>query len=66
MNQEKEDISLICKDCHCAFLFTKGEQQFFEDLQKKGKINSVVAPKRCSDCRVKYKAYKDSFKGNEY
>lgn len=62
MNQDKEDISLGCKDCHCTFVWTKGEQQFFEDLLKKGKIKSVVAPKRCGPCRIKYKAYKDSFK----
>ena len=47
---EKQDITIICKDCGEEFLFTVGEQNFFEE---KGLTNQPV---RCKECRDKKKA----------
>lgn len=46
------DITLECKDCHSQFLFTIGEQEFY---QSKG----FTPPVRCPDCRQKRKAEKE-------
>lgn len=62
MKENKEDMVLVCKKCLKNFTWTKGEQEFFDMLFTKGKIQSIVAPKRCSPCRIEYKAYKDNFK----
>ena len=40
-----EDKTLTCADCGVDFVFTAGEQQFF---QSKGYTNE---PKRCPSCR---------------
>lgn len=40
-----EDKSLQCSECGTTFLFSAGEQRFF---QSKGYINQ---PKRCPSCR---------------
>lgn len=55
---EKKDIKLTCKDCGEEFLFTVGEQDFYEE---KGFTNQPV---RCKDCRNKRKADRNSFNGN--
>lgn len=39
------DKTLICKDCGKEFVFTEGEQAFY---QEKGFENE---PQRCPDCR---------------
>lgn len=44
-NGDKQDISLVCKDCNSDFLFTVSEQEFYEE---KGFTNQPV---RCQDCR---------------
>jgi hypothetical protein len=49
------DQTLTCKDCSSEFLFTAGEQEFF---QRKGFANCVRA--RCADCTKKKK---DAFGG---
>mgnify|MGYP001059145679 CR=1 FL=1 len=41
---EFKDETLKCKDCGAEFVFTAGEQQFY---QEKGFSNPV----RCSECR---------------
>ena len=41
-----EDKTLICKDCGQEFVFTAGEQEFYES---RGFVNE---PQRCKDCRV--------------
>ncbi len=41
------DKSLTCRDCTNNFLFTAGEQDFF---QQKGLKNE---PSRCPECRIK-------------
>lgn len=40
-----QDKNLACKDCGCTFVFTAGEQAFYEE---KGFANE---PQRCKDCR---------------
>ena len=40
------DKNLVCRECGTAFLFTEGEQEFY---QKRGLLNE---PSRCPDCRA--------------
>ena len=40
-----EDKTLICKECGAEFVFTAGEQEFY---QSKGFVNE---PQRCKTCR---------------
>jgi len=44
------DIKIVCKDCGKEFLFTEGEQKFYEE---KGLTNQPV---RCKECRQARKA----------
>ena len=39
------DITLTCRDCGQAFVFTSGEQEFYK---QRGLVNQ---PGRCSSCR---------------
>lgn len=39
-----EDKTLICKDCGREFIFTAGEQAFYND-------KNFREPKRCPECR---------------
>lgn len=43
------DITLICADCGNEFVFTEGEQEFY---QQKG----IETPRYCLICRGKYGA----------
>lgn len=45
-----EDKTLNCKDCGQEFVFTAGEQEFYDS---KGFVNE---PQRCKDCRVARKS----------
>lgn len=47
---EKQDKKIICKDCGKEFIFTVGEQEFY---QEKGFTNEPV---RCKECRETKKA----------
>ena len=40
------DKSLVCRECGIDFLFTEGEQDFY---QKRGLLNE---PSRCAECRA--------------
>lgn len=40
-----EDKTLVCKDCGSEFVFTAGEQEFYDS---KGFVNE---PQRCKACR---------------
>ena len=42
---EFKDQTIACADCNSNFIFSAGEQEFF---QEKGLSN---APKRCPQCR---------------
>ncbi|MFI3325740.1 MAG: zinc-ribbon domain containing protein [Clostridia bacterium] len=45
-----EDKNLTCKECGAEFVFTAGEQEFY---QSKGFVNE---PQRCKSCRANRKA----------
>jgi len=51
------DRTITCKDCTEDFIFTEGEQEFF---QEKGFTNDPV---RCPECRKKRKAQKNQSRG---
>jgi hypothetical protein len=51
------DKNLVCKDCGVTFVFTEGEQAFY---QEKGFTNE---PQRCPDCR---KAKKQQQNNRDY
>lgn len=46
---EKQDITIVCSDCQTEFLWSEGEQIFYEE-------NQLLPPKRCKDCRKARKA----------
>ena len=46
------DKELVCRDCGQKFVFTAGEQEFY---QQKGFDNE---PTRCTDCRRAHKQNK--------
>lgn len=52
-----EDKTLVCRDCGKEFVWTVGEQEFY---QQKG---FDQAPTRCPDCRRKHKAQKSGDRG---
>lgn len=51
------DKTLVCKDCNSEFIFTEGEQAFY---QEKGFENE---PQRCPDCRKARKQQRNNFGG---
>lgn len=51
-----EDREITCKDCGNSFIFTAGEQEFF---QQKG----FSEPIRCKPCRDVRKAQKSDDRG---
>ncbi|MCX7710636.1 MAG: zinc-ribbon domain-containing protein [Clostridia bacterium] len=51
------DKTLVCKDCNNEFVFTEGEQAFY---QEKGFENE---PQRCPDCRKARKAQRNNNRG---
>jgi hypothetical protein len=58
-NKETEmpDKTLVCKDCNKEFIFTEGEQTFY---QEKGLQNE---PQRCPDCRKARKHERNAHRG---
>ena len=52
------DKTLVCKDCGAEFVFTEGEQAFY---QEKGFTNE---PSRCPACRKANKERSNNFKKN--
>jgi DNA-directed RNA polymerase subunit RPC12/RpoP len=48
-----EDRILVCADCGDDFVFTVGEQEFFEE-------RGFSEPRRCKDCRDKRKVERRS------
>lgn len=55
--QQEEGEMLDCRDCGNKFLFSKGEQEFFD---MKGFTNK---PSRCKECKVKKRAERDGGRG---
>lgn len=43
------DKEIVCRDCDTPFVFTEGEQQYFQE-------RGLQDPKRCKACRQKKKA----------
>lgn len=56
----KQDETLICQDCGKEFVFTTGEQEFYEE---KG---FTEKPKRCKECRDAKRAQKREKSSNRY
>ena len=55
------DITLVCVNPKCDnpnFLWTDGEQKFMQRLLEEGKIDTIVEPRRCANCRKKRKDHK--------
>ena len=46
--QKRKTEKMLCCECNAAFLFTGGEQKFYED-------HKLSKPKRCPQCRKKNK-----------
>lgn len=53
-----EDKTLTCRDCGTSFVFTAGEQEFYES---RGFANE---PGRCPSCRSARKAQRDGSGGS--
>lgn len=52
-----KDQIIKCQDCGQDFVFTEGEQRFYED-------KNLEVPNRCPICRSIFKtAQKDKFRG---
>ena len=62
MNTNYEDKEIVCALCDTNFMWTSGEQSFLNDLKDEGKIQFVVLPKRCPDCRRKKKEEEENNK----
>lgn len=45
------DQNIVCMICSQNFLYSEREQGFMKDLFDRGKIEELVAPKRCLECR---------------
>ena len=52
------DQNLYCRDCNQEFVFTAGEQEFYES---RGLVN---APSRCPSCRAARKGQSNNYSGN--
>jgi CxxC-x17-CxxC domain-containing protein len=50
------DRTLTCRDCGQAFVFTAGEQAFYQE-------RGFSEPQRCPDCRARRKAERSSAGG---
>ncbi|MCX6003509.1 MAG: zinc-ribbon domain containing protein [Chloroflexi bacterium] len=44
--KEFQDQKIVCVDCHCAFVFTPGEQAYYQS-------RLLSHPRRCPACRKK-------------
>ena len=48
---KRKTRKMLCCECNAAFIFTGGEQKFYED-------HKLSDPKRCLECRQKNKKIK--------
>ena len=53
-----QDIKLVCRDCKKEFVFSAGEQKFFEQ-------RGFNPPSRCPQCRKKKKEKHSSTQDNQ-
>src|SRR2546429_8761103 len=56
-NMAFTDQTLYCRDCNQEFVFTAGEQEFYES---RGLVN---APSRCPSCRAARKGQMNNYSG---
>ncbi len=49
------DITIVCKDCGKEFVFTEGEQQFYNE-------KGFSQPVRCKECRQAAKMRREAQK----
>ena len=54
---EKQDKTIVCKDCGKEFVFTVGEQEFYAE---KGLQNEPVRCKECRQARKENRAKKEN------
>jgi CxxC-x17-CxxC domain-containing protein len=52
-----QDKTLVCRDCGNQFVFTAGEQEFF---QQRGLLNE---PSRCPNCRQERRRTRSTYSG---
>ena len=52
---EFNDIKIICRDCGNEFIWSVGQQEFMYKLLDDEKITEVRTPRRCPDCKTKWK-----------
>lgn len=55
------DQNLVCVNPKCEypnFVWTEGEQKFMQRLLEEGKIDTIIPPRRCPECRKKRKENK--------
>ena len=50
--KEREPLIIICRDCNVEFVFTVGEQNFYEE-------KAFTPPKSCAKCRTRRKIKRD-------
>ena len=60
-NKMFTEKAITCSQCKKQFIWTVGEQKFIHKLYEDGKIEGVVEPKRCPECRQKKKERYDSY-----
>ncbi|MGL5042461.1 MAG: zinc-ribbon domain-containing protein [Culicoidibacterales bacterium] len=58
-----EDKTIVCKDCGNEFVFTVGEQEFY---QEKGFTNEPVRCKECRDARKASRNNNNGYNRNEF
>lgn len=56
---EKQDKTIVCKDCGQEFVFTVGEQEFYESR------GLTHEPVRCKACRDKKRNSRPSYDKRE-
>lgn len=55
MEEKMADITIVCKDCGNEFVFTDGEQQFYNE-------KGFSQPVRCKECRQAAKLRREAKK----
>lgn len=51
--QEKHDKIIVCRNCQKEFIFSVGEQNFYEE-------KGLAAPVRCKECKAKRKEQQEN------
>ena len=59
MCNKKDDVKIVCVKCGMEFVFTVGEQRYFEQ-------NNLCFPKRCKACRKIKKERKNQIENEKW